>query len=59
MGSGFVLNSEGDLVTAAHVVDGATSIRVAFQDGSTRSAMIVGTDDAVDMWRSCTLTLPG
>ena len=49
LGSGFVLDGQGHLLTAAHVVDGGTSIRVAFQDGSTRSATIVGKDDASDV----------
>jgi putative serine protease PepD len=49
LGSGFVLDGQGHLVTAAHVVDGATSIEVAFQDGSTRSATIVGKDNGSDV----------
>jgi putative serine protease PepD len=49
LGSGFVLDGRGDLVTAAHVVDGATSISVAFENGATRSAAILGKDDASDI----------
>ena len=49
LGSGFVLDGQGDIVTAAHVVDGATSIRVALQEGSARSATILGIDDAADV----------
>jgi putative serine protease PepD len=49
LGSGFVLDGRGDLVTAAHVVDGATSISVAFENGATRSATILGKDDASDI----------
>jgi len=49
LGSGFVLDGRGDLVTTAHVVDGATSISVAFENGATRSATILGKDDASDI----------
>ena len=49
VGSGFVLDGRGDIVTAAHVVDGASSIRVAFQNGAAREATILGTDDASDV----------
>jgi S1-C subfamily serine protease len=48
-GTGFVYDSNGDIVTNAHVVSGATSIRVAFQDGSTYSAKLVGTDPSTDL----------
>jgi len=44
-GTGFVIDSKGDIMTAEHVVDGATSIKVQFQDGSTSSATLVGTPD--------------
>ena len=49
LGSGFVLDGRGNIVTAAHVVDGASSIRVAFQNGAARSATIFGADDASDV----------
>ncbi|HUA48771.1 MAG TPA: trypsin-like peptidase domain-containing protein [Solirubrobacteraceae bacterium] len=49
LGSGFVLDGRGDLLTAAHVVDGASSIRVTFQDGSTRTATLLGEDEAADV----------
>jgi putative serine protease PepD len=48
-GSGFVIDSQGHIVTAAHVVDGATSISVKFQDGTTRKATVLGTDKATDI----------
>lgn len=47
-GSGFVIDTDGHLLTAAHVVDGASSIRVTFADGSERSATIAGQDDSLD-----------
>jgi len=49
LGSGFVLDGRGDVVTVAHVVEGATSIHVALQDGIARTAMVLGKDDASDV----------
>jgi len=47
-GSGFVYDTKGDILTAAHVVDGASSIQVHFQDGKTATATLVGKDDSTD-----------
>jgi putative serine protease PepD len=44
-GTGFEINSKGDILTAEHVVSGAKSITVTFQDGSTAKATLVGTPD--------------
>jgi len=48
-GTGFVVDGKGHIVTAAHVVDGASSISVKFQDGTTRTAKVLGTDNATDV----------
>jgi putative serine protease PepD len=48
-GTGFVLDTQGYVATAAHVVDGATSVTVKLQDGTTRTAKVLGTDDATDL----------
>jgi putative serine protease PepD len=48
-GSGFVVDSQGHIVTAAHVVQGASSITVKFQDGTTRPANVLGSDNATDV----------
>jgi putative serine protease PepD len=48
-GTGFVVDGKGHIVTAAHVVDGASSISVKFQDGTTRTARLLGTDNATDV----------
>jgi putative serine protease PepD len=48
-GTGFVVDRRGDIVTAAHVVDGATSVTVKLQDGTTRKATVLGKDDATDI----------
>jgi putative serine protease PepD len=49
LGSGFVIDGEGHVVTNAHVVDGATSISVQFADGATHSTTLVGTDPSTDV----------
>ena len=48
-GTGFVVDQDGHIVTAAHVVNGAHSITVKFQDGTTRKATVLGQDDATDV----------
>ena len=41
--------TDGYIITAAHVVDGASSISVTFQDGTKRTAKLTGKDDATDV----------
>jgi putative serine protease PepD len=48
-GTGFVIDRDGRLVTASHVVDGASAITITFEDGSTRTAKLLGQDDATDV----------
>ena len=48
-GSGFVADAEGHIVTAAHVVNGASKITIRFSDGTSRVATLQGTDDATDI----------
>jgi putative serine protease PepD len=48
-GTGFVVDGQGHIVTAEHVVQGGSSITVKFQDGTTRKATVLGTDDATDI----------
>jgi putative serine protease PepD len=48
-GSGFVIDTKGDIVTNEHVVDGATSISVRFQDGTKAKATLVGSDKSTDI----------
>jgi putative serine protease PepD len=47
-GTGFEIDSSGNILTAEHVVAGATSIKVEFSDGSTSSATLVGADKSTD-----------
>ena len=48
-GSGFVIDTSGDIITNQHVVAGETSIKVRFQDGTTTSATLVGSDQSTDI----------
>ena len=48
-GSGFILTSDGYVVTNNHVVDGATSVTVKLYNGDEYDATIVGTDEMNDV----------
>ena len=48
-GSGFVINKKGDIVTNAHVVDGASQIFVRFGDSDEIRAQLVGKDVSSDL----------
>ena len=48
-GSGFVYDSNGDIVTNQHVVSGATSMSVRFWNGATYKASLVGSDASTDL----------
>jgi S1-C subfamily serine protease len=48
-GSGFVLDTEGHIVTNAHVVRDAEEIVVTFFDGYVANAKLVGVDDYSDL----------
>ncbi|HEY3182895.1 MAG TPA: trypsin-like peptidase domain-containing protein [Gaiellaceae bacterium] len=49
LGSGFVIDRKGDIVTNDHVVQGASGIRVGFSSGASYPAKIVGTDPSTDI----------
>jgi serine protease Do len=49
LGSGFVLNAEGYILTNNHVVKDATDIRVRLSDGREHAAKIVGRDALTDV----------
>ncbi|MDX6376598.1 MAG: hypothetical protein QOE98_901, partial [Gaiellaceae bacterium] len=48
-GSGFVLDTKGDIVTNYHVVEGASKINVTLADGTTAVATMVGSDASSDL----------
>jgi S1-C subfamily serine protease len=49
LGSGFVIDKKGDIVTNDHVVAGTTSVRVGFDGGASYPATVVGTDPSTDV----------
>ena len=49
IGSGFIYSSDGYIVTNNHVVESATVIKVALQDGMKYDATIIGTDPDTDL----------
>ena|SRR5579871_2301046 len=48
IGTGFEIDAKGDIMTAEHVVAGASTIKVTFQNGSTVNASLVGSDSSTD-----------
>jgi putative serine protease PepD len=48
-GTGMVLDDQGHILTADHVVAGTSSVIVAFQGGATRTAKVVGSDGGTDV----------
>lgn len=49
LGSGFVISPDGYIVTNEHVAHNAATITVAFMDGATLEARLIGSDPATDM----------
>jgi S1-C subfamily serine protease len=49
LGSGFVIDKAGHVVTNYHVVQGAKQVRVSFSNGGSMKATIVGTDPSSDL----------
>jgi S1-C subfamily serine protease len=49
LGSGFVIDKAGHIVTNYHVVEGATEIEIGFSNHDTRKASIVGVDPSTDL----------
>jgi S1-C subfamily serine protease len=49
LGSGFVIDKAGDIVTNDHVVAGAKTVRVSFSNNESYKATIVGADPTTDL----------
>ena len=49
LGSGFVISSDGFIVTNHHVINGADQITIEFNDGSFRDAVVIGSDENIDI----------
>ncbi len=48
-GSGFIINSNGEILTNAHVVNGADKVTVTLKDGRTFPGKVLGTDSVTDV----------
>jgi S1-C subfamily serine protease len=48
-GTGFIINTDGYIVTNNHVVDGAESLQVIFENGNTVDAKLIGADSYTDL----------
>jgi serine protease Do len=49
VGSGFIIDAQGDIVTNRHVVQGATKVTVTMNDGKEYPAHVVGKDAQTDV----------
>lgn len=49
VGSGFIIDPAGEIVTNNHVIEGAKSIKVTLRDGSTYEAKVLGRDKETDL----------
>ena len=49
LGTGFVIEPDGLIVTNAHVVDGAETVKVTLEDGRKFDATVIGTDPSTDL----------
>lgn len=48
-GSGFIVNSDGRIITNAHVVDGADEVKVTLKDGRNFEGKVLGSDPVTDV----------
>ncbi|XFA72140.1 trypsin-like peptidase domain-containing protein [Thermosynechococcaceae cyanobacterium Okahandja] len=49
LGSGFIISSDGVILTNAHVIDGANRVRVTLKDGRTFEGRVIGQDRLTDV----------
>ena len=49
LGSGFIVDPSGIVVTNNHVIEGADEITVTLQDNTTLKATVIGRDDRIDL----------
>ena len=58
IGSGIIVNAEGDILTSLHVVQDSLSIRVSFSDGTDSTATVKSSDPDHDIAVLTAATLP-
>ncbi len=49
LGSGFLIDREGHILTNEHVVDGAKRVTVTYSDGTTQDAKVLAEDPTIDL----------
>ena len=49
LGSGFLIDNQGHILTNNHVVDGATTVQVTLSNGNTVNGKVLGTDPVDDL----------
>jgi S1-C subfamily serine protease len=49
LGSGFLIDTKGDIVTNNHVVEGATTVEVVLKNGNSVTGKVLGTDPVDDV----------
>jgi S1-C subfamily serine protease len=49
IGSGFIIDAQGHIITNNHVVQGASNLRVALSDGSDHAATVIGSAPGSDL----------
>lgn len=49
VGTGFIVSADGQIVTNAHVVDGADTVKVTLADGRSVDGKVLGSDTATDI----------
>ena len=48
-GSGFIINQDGQIITNAHVIDGADTVTVTLKDGRNFEGKVLGVDPVTDL----------
>jgi serine protease Do len=49
LGSGFIMSADGQIITNAHVIDGADEVSVTLKDGRTYKGRVLGADPVTDV----------
>jgi S1-C subfamily serine protease len=57
-GSGVIVNADGSILTAAHVITGARTIKVTYTDGSSTAAKVLNADTKQDIAMIAPAKLP-
>ena len=59
LGTGVVVNADATVLTALHIIEGASEVQVAFADGSESPAIVAGIDPERDIAVLTPTSLPG